>query len=295
MSTTWGVKMEEEEKERLQALIEQSGLNSKDFMNELVTAYEVNRTKEAVPVISADIDELQKLTSRINAIFVGIGDRINTLMSDKDRQYEDQLSGKLSLIDTLQEKIKALQLDMQETDEQNEGLVQSNDELSKEMVNLKTELNRVVNQYNQVNQSNQALIEQYKEKIDTLTGLVNEYKQAKEENSHLTKALQDAELRIGKIESETKERTGEILRLQDKMTDTEEAHKMQLQQAKEHADFDKDKALLEVEKKYQVVMQEMQEKYNTKVQELLSRMEENKAPTKQPEAREEVNIKAGKK
>jgi chromosome segregation ATPase len=295
MATTWGVKMEEEEKERLQSLIEQSGLNSKDFMNELVAAYEVNRTKEAVPVIASDIDELQKLTSRINAIFVGIGDRINTLTIDKDRQYQDQLSGKLSLIDTLQEKIKALQLNMQETDEQNEGLVKSNDELSKEMVNLKTELNRVVNQYNQVNQSNQALIEQYKEKIDTLTGLVNEYKQAKEENSNLTKALQDAELRIGKIESETKERTGEVLRLQDKMTDVEETHKMQLQQVKEHADFEKDKALLEVEKKYQVIMQEMQEKYNTKVQELLSRMEENKAPTKQPEAVEKVTITAGKK
>ena len=42
MAETWAVKIEEEEKQKLSELIEQSGLSAKDFLTNMVSLYEVS-------------------------------------------------------------------------------------------------------------------------------------------------------------------------------------------------------------------------------------------------------------
>ena len=104
MAETWAVKIEEEEKERLSQLIEQSGLTSKDFLGTMMTAYELSKAKDNMPLLTQDIDELQRITTRINSIFVNVGERIQNLLDSKDSEYVKQLQEKQTTISIMNEK-----------------------------------------------------------------------------------------------------------------------------------------------------------------------------------------------
>lgn len=63
--TTWGVKVPEELKEKVTEAMQNSGLSSKEFVENLLQTYELSHLKETQSVISPDIDELQALTLKI--------------------------------------------------------------------------------------------------------------------------------------------------------------------------------------------------------------------------------------
>jgi len=106
--TTWGVKMSDDQKVALTNAIDQSGLSSKEFMGELLKNFELNRAKEALPILCCDFDELQKIVSRIYSIYLGIGQRIDTELFSKNAEYVDLALKKEILIKALQGEVEEL-------------------------------------------------------------------------------------------------------------------------------------------------------------------------------------------
>ena len=65
---TYSTKIEEETKDRMTALIEQSGMTAKDFMSRLVTTYEMTQARDSVK----EIDNLRHHLTRVEEIYVSI-------------------------------------------------------------------------------------------------------------------------------------------------------------------------------------------------------------------------------
>ncbi|MDI3312690.1 MAG: hypothetical protein QJR05_14865 [Thermoanaerobacterium sp.] len=246
MDTTWGVKMSEELKEKISKLIEQSGLSAKDFMGELVQTYEAKMTRNAVPQIASDIEEVQALTKRLLDIYINVGQKILNLQNTKNEEINKEIAKKNSLIETLQSKIAELEI-------KNKDINQKLQDYVNHINSLELEVNRV----NEVNKSNKALIDEYKAKIDTLSALINEYKGFKEENNNLkteNKNLKD-EYTILKNELENKEKA-----LND--------FKREIEFLKKQAIVDKGMALLELDKKYQEELKSIKDEYTNKIEAL---------------------------
>lgn len=58
MDATWSVRMPEEMKEKISVMINESGLNAKDFISQIIQAYELKAARKLQPVMDADIEEL---------------------------------------------------------------------------------------------------------------------------------------------------------------------------------------------------------------------------------------------
>jgi hypothetical protein len=88
--TTWGVKVSDEVREKIKNAMEASGLQGKEFMESMVSLYEANMMKDSQPILAQDISELETITRRIISMYVGLGERIKTLVDDKERHHQER-------------------------------------------------------------------------------------------------------------------------------------------------------------------------------------------------------------
>jgi hypothetical protein len=112
MSELTTIKLEAETRDKINKLLLESGLpNQNEMVNSLIDAYKILKTREEVPELSQDIDELNMLLRRIESIYVGIGERFKTLVSNKDEELNSILGEKDSLIKELQDQLQQISND----------------------------------------------------------------------------------------------------------------------------------------------------------------------------------------
>lgn len=283
---TWGLKLDSELKEKVQDIIKNDFDSSKDFLENVVSLYELNKLKQGENVLSAEIDELESLTRRINNIFINANARINTMLEDKDLKAQEQLSSKEKLI-------VRLQADISRAEEEKEKISSINDDL----VNLNNEYLQQVNQLTKNNQTLEDLVSEYKEKNDTLTGTLSEYKAEHELNKQLKEQVQELNNKINELNMVTTEQASKIIDYDSKLIALEERHKGDLQAQRDRFDIDINKAILDLEKRHQSDLKALQDKHNKEIEsyqqkykELLEKLEEKKTTkrTTKAKAKEEV-------
>lgn len=166
---TFGVKVPEELKKQIDDLMKDSGLRTgKDFMQQLINCYVVEKTKENIPEVAEDLKELQVLTQRINNIYLNLGYRIDNVTKAQQEQQEQQISKKDSIISDLQNKIDIAINDKNTITEAYNNIVnQNNDYLQR------------VNELTDSNNNIKALNEEFNGKYDMLLGDLKEHKQYK--------------------------------------------------------------------------------------------------------------------
>lgn len=267
---TWGVKVPSELKEQINRFMQESGLQGKDFMQQLINLYSLEKAKDAVPEVAEDMRELQGLTQRINDIYLSIGYRIENIVKLKDSEMEKELAKKDLIISDLQDKLSDLKA-------QHEGLM----EVYKNKVNDESELLSRVNQLTDNIENIKALNEEYKGKIDTLTGIIDEYKGYKQENDSLELEINKLTKRIDELYSEIYEKDFDIDKLNANIENlNKDISKMkseyedEIVKVKEELELDKDKAILELKKKHQDKIADLQQDYNEKVSEYQNKLDE---------------------
>lgn len=295
---TWGAKTSEELKKRIGELVEESELTSKDFLERMVQTYEIEKAKNRTPIISNDLDELQSLTKRIDNIYLGIGERINSMMEEKDLQYQNSLEKKDQLILTLQSQINDLKKEKDDIGIKLEEAIEEKLAMSNQSKIVTEEYENRIEELGDANQNAKDLIYEYKEKNEKLSKSIHEYEEYIEENKgihlkikqleesnknladkfedkceELSRTLKEKKLEIdGIVNSKDKEienLTAQIDSLKRRQTES-------MERAMAKADLDKERELLEQEKKFQGSAMRMQEEYNNKTRELLSLLEESK-------------------
>ena len=273
---TYSFKTDEETRERIKQLIEESGISGKDFFGNLLSAYELEKVKEGSPLLTADIDELESLTKRINAIFINIGERVNTLQATHAEQLRQSQESGNSTIELLQQRIKSLEIERLQDEERIQSFIEDKEQVESQASGLHSRINEL----EETIQDKNSLIGEYKEKLDTLTSIVNEYKAAsgenqklKSENAGLTAQIQDYQKQLDLLSS----------RLDDKAAEYAE----QLTKQQDALAITHEKNILELERKHQRELQEQQERhsrkldeYENKVKTLLEQIQDNKTALK---------------
>lgn len=280
---TWALKLDAELKEKLQGIIKDDFESSKDFMEQVVSLYELNKLKQGENVLIAEVEELESLTRRINDIFINANAKINTMLQDKDNKASEQVAYKDKLIEKLQSDIIKLEEEKENISSINDSLVNSNNEYLQE-----------VNQFTKSNQTLEDLVAEYKDKNETLTGLLAEYKQDREQNKSLQEQIKILESKLNELNIASKEQAKRILDADHSLREQSNKHENELQEllrkhsdelstTKQKAEIDANMAILELQQEYQSKIQTLQEKHNAEIEqyqakyrELLEKMENKK-------------------
>ncbi|MEW6040982.1 MAG: hypothetical protein AB1633_05630 [Elusimicrobiota bacterium] len=269
--TTWSVKMTDDLKEKISGSLQESGLTGKEFMENLLNTYE--QVKKERPEITPDLEELETITKRICNIYVNVGERMKTILKDKDDYHKTLITEKADLINTLQKVISELKTSLEEKTNLTKELEEEKTIIQEEKSAIELRVENENKQHTEINLSNKALIEEYKQKNDTLTGLLAEYETYKNQIQNLKKNL-DQE-RDEKKEAQYKARDMEeaLNKIKETLCRTEESYKTQIENIIEQRTFEKEKALLEQEKSLRNELQGIREEYNNKIKALLDEIE----------------------
>lgn len=278
--TIYSVRVPEEIKEKINYLVEETGLSSKEFMQELILTYEINKTKEIVPIIEQDLNELQTLTRRISSIYVNIGERINIITQETENEFQELLQQKDEKILSLKEKLVTLEeinafynTDVQKLKNELLDYKEAAEEKEK---NYKDTIDR----FEEVVESNKALIEEYKSKIDTLSGIVEEYKGYKTENQEIKNQLQQSGEKLVFIEKQNLELNDTLKKLKYEIDELKEKHSEEIINTEERLEFQCEKRILQLEKHYQDQIHKLNQEHNERIKQLLVELEKREVITK---------------
>jgi DNA repair exonuclease SbcCD ATPase subunit len=108
ISEVFSVKVPEELRERIRSLMDASGMQGKDFMEEIVKLYELHTAKKLLPTVAGDVEELQAITRRISEIFLSLVERDSTLMRDREANLQGEIDTKNKAISLIQERLDAV-------------------------------------------------------------------------------------------------------------------------------------------------------------------------------------------
>lgn len=309
-NTPFSVRMEQDDKERLLQLIQESGRSNKEFMSVLLSAYELNKAKIEIPDIAKDIEGLQAVIQRINDYYVNIGKRIEDVQKTKDIEFTKEVEIYKSRIETLKAENDKVKSEFEALQHSYNNICGNYDDVNKQLEQLQESL-----------KDKNLLVEEYKQKNDTMTGLLKQYEKYPEELEKNKKLLEDAQLRLFNINSDLnvknrdneqlssdiavlkhdKEKSIKELKLKHEtiINDLNNRHTREIESIKEKMDLQKDKAILELQKQSQQQIQEIQEKHNVEIEqyqakykELLEQLEKIKTYTNKIQVKEK-GVKGG--
>lgn len=285
---TFGVKVSEEVYDRVKNMVEASGVSAKEWFEKAVALTAVQDLKDGSGDYKQDLSELELHTTRMYELVANMIQRANYLKDDAVKGLETKLESKELTIAELQGNVKSL----------NEELKRVAEESKQSEIEKKAVVEQVEG-LRSTNDNNQALIQEYKEKIDTLSSLVNEYKGFATENVELKKTYAAEKEQI-QAQFEQKERRfvssieelkqtihdqhEQIEKLNEKLNNTIQANEKetdtlkvnfenQLTQLTNQKDIEKERAVIEVERKFQEKIQQLHDQYNERLARLYEKFE----------------------
>lgn len=281
--TTYAVKINDEVKEKLQKLIDESNLSSKDFFADMISQFELASVKKQTPLLTADIDELMKLTTRINNIFINVGERISILQETCFQDIENATKEKESLIGLLQQQIESFKQDSVKTKMQVNELASENETLKKAIDSTEKKYISETNQLKEVNQKNNEIMASYNEKIDTLSGLVSEYKSFSDENKVLKDELAKMQKNNAQLQQENENLNLLLTKNQLLVDELDKKYQQDIEYQREKLELSRDRMLLEQREKYSQEVDEIRSSYAEKINQLLQISSTKKETKKKPE------------
>ncbi|MBU3175173.1 hypothetical protein KPL47_02185 [Clostridium estertheticum] len=274
MDAILSVRISDEVKQKFNELAQNEGINNKEFMEQVVKSYELNRAKEEDSKMSSDINELQTITNRISDIYINLVERNNIKnlevknvhkneLIDKDKEVQKLNEDIISLKEAKKEDNKKISL-LEKDQSDNKHVVK---ELQENTKSLKTLNNMQGEKILKLNETNAKYIK-YKDEIlvlkTELGKLSNENIQFKQD---LLNENEEASRLVNQV-NELKEIN------KNKIDEIETKSKQDIEIQKERGIFQMDKALLNLREQHQLKMQELQETFNDRINKLLKEKEE---------------------
>lgn len=278
-NTPFSVRMEQEDKEKLLKLIQDSGKSNKEFMTSLINIYDLNKAKIEMPEIAQDIEGLEALTKQISDYYVNMGKRIEAIRKSKDIEFAKETEIYKDKIETLKDENNNINEKFTNIQEVYNNISSDYDKLNKQLLQLQESLN-----------DKNLLVEEYKSKNDTLTDLLSEYKQYKMEIEEYKKSLEASQKQNTNLANELKENNKIIENLKkdlnSKVVELGNKYKSNIEALKDRADIEKSKEILVLQKQHQEEIQKINlknnktiEEYQSKYKQLLEELEKNKKTT----------------
>lgn len=274
MDAILSVRISDEVKQKFNELAQSEGINNKEFMEQVVKYYELNRAREEDSNMSSDINELQTITNRISDIYINIVERNNIKnlevknvhkneLIDKDKEVQKLNEDNILLKEEKKEDNKKLSL-LEKDQSDNKHIVK---ELQENTKSLKILNNMLGEKILKLNETNEKYIK-YKDEILVL----------KIELDKLTNENMQFKLDLLNKNEETSRLVNQVNELKEinknKIDEIETKVKQDIEIQKERDIFQMDKELLKVKEQQQLKMQELQETFNDRINILLKEKEE---------------------
>lgn len=258
MDSTWSVRISDDLKEKITNIVTESGLNTKDFLANIIQSYELKIAGTEQTLFEPDIDELRSITGRMNNIYVNILERMGNFQRAKELEFEEKMTKKHEMLMVFNAKIKDLEEHASASQSQSDQLKQSNEE-------LKEHNTRLI----EMTETGKALISEYREKNETLTDLLGEYKGYKTTVDALKAAIDKEKEKQSELNITLADALNTIASQKLKLGELQDLHAQEQVRNRELLSIEKEKELLKVRNELQQKMELAQEDYVNKVKELL--------------------------
>lgn len=254
--STWGVKVDDQTKQEITELLNSSGVQGKEFLISMMTAYRLKKAEEMQPLASQDLKELQIHINRVQEIYYNLSQRVETKLKEKERETEETLIAKNAELDMALNRVGELEKELQMAKNElgdNQKVIEFQ---AKENAELKD-----------ANSTTKALVLEYKEKNDTLAGLLNEYKGFKTEIEKVKKELDQEKSSRVAAENAKAEALETIDRLKAQ-------HQDDIQKVKGSIDLEHKQMILDIKAAHQDEISSLHKAYNSKIEGLNSKIQE---------------------
>ncbi|MBX4268888.1 hypothetical protein [Clostridium estertheticum] len=274
MDAILSVRISDEVKQKFNELAQNEGINNKEFMEQVVKSYELNRAKEEDSKMSSDINELQTITNRISDIYINIVERNNIKnlevknihkneLIDKDKEIQKLNENIISLKEVKKEDNKKLTL-LEKDQSDNKHILK---ELQESAKSLKTLNNMQGEKILKLSETNAKYIK-YKDEIlvlkTELDKLTNDNLQFKQDLSNKNEETSRLATQVNELKEISKNKIDEI----------ETKAKQDIEIQKERGIFQMDKEILKLKEHQQLKLQDLQETFNNRINKLLKEKEE---------------------
>ena len=269
---TFGVKVPESLRDEINEIMKASGLVGREFMQELVDAYGLDKTKQEIPEMGEEIRELQQLTHRVNEMYVYLGTRFQNIIALKEKEKEDivlEAAEKKQAYEDKADKYKG------EGKKIKEDMIRLEEALSSARKDAK-DTSKALEELKGYNENYKELNDQYKITIEKLTKKVSQLQHLEEENEKLLKETANLKENNDTLASELWFAKREVEALNETMVKNSEEYQRSITQLKNQHQLEMQTSLLELQlenqKKVELLNQktaDMQKEYNDKLKELL--------------------------
>ena len=264
---TFGVKVSDEMYEKAKSVIEASGISSKEWFEKAVALYELNSIKQGSSDYTQDLTELEHHTTRIYDLITNMIQRSVYLKDHAVKEVTDKLNSKESIINDLQLQVQKFKVELTEKTQEADTLQDQLKQVEEKLVANQTML-----------ENNQALINEYKEKNDVLNGLVAQYKGYKDDNEALKVQLNDVQTQLTARALKAEKQVDELTRVLENTKAAAESAKQRseeaIQMTIERKDLEREKALVELERKHQESVNDLNAAHTEEIRSLYAEIAE---------------------
>lgn len=250
------------------------GGNQQETLAKLIEAYEFQAGKAILTDKKSDIDQFEKYINAITRMFMGSLEDNQNVTETVRTEFDALLKSKDATIQDLQDKIKVAKTCQQESDEKAKIFSDSNTDLKNKFLKLQNDADTKISDLNTMladkDKLNQALADSCDELRSKLDAMQAEHAAFDEMKKSLE--IAQKELETVKQDKKATDKTIEELKQHEKES---------IERCKEQMQMTQDKALLELDKKYQEQIQQLKadkqaeiDKYQEKYLELLNKMQE---------------------
>lgn len=245
------------------------GGNQQETLAKLIEAYEFQAGKAILTDKKEDIELFEKYVNAVTRMFMGALEDNQNVTETVRTEFDALLKSKDAAIQDLQDKIKVAKTCQQESDEKAKIFSDSNTDLKNKFLKLQNDADTKISDLNTMladkDKLNQALADSCDELKSKLDAMQAEHAAFDEMKKSLE--IAQKELETVKQDKKAAEKTIEELKQHEKEA---------IERCKEQMQMAQDKALLELDKKYQEQIQQLKadkqaeiDKYQAKYLELL--------------------------
>lgn len=273
---TFGVKVPEDLRDQINEMMKHSGLVGREFMQELVDSYLLDKGKADIPEMAEEIKELQLLTHRINEMYLYLGSRFKNIIASQEKDQEE-ISKEIQLdkeshqeeVDNYNKQLQSLRDQVLKLEEE----VTSSQESKKKLGAKLEEVTSYNNNFKELNN-------QYKKQIMELEENIQTLKHFKEENVTLVKDNEKLQENNDNLASELWFSKREVEGLKENLHKNQEDYNNYIARLKDQYALEKEREILEMQVKHQKAIETLsqqtasiQTEYNEKLKELLLNIE----------------------
>lgn len=269
--TIFSVRIDDETKSKFNIMAKEMGINNKEFMEELISLYELNNSSKNSDLdVQSDISELQNISKRIVDIYINLIERSNILKNKNAAELDIIIKNKNHEIEKIKKELENEKSKQEKLTEKIKILEENNKDL----------LNKLKDE-GEGNENIKSLNKMLEEKVNLLESKILDYINIEKELSTKNKNYKDLEEERNRLIQLTDEykNNNEDLKIQlekeqksaiNKEVSLKEDFKREIEFLKQKEDLEKNKEILHLKELNYEKISLLQKDFNDKIIELIS-------------------------